>query len=108
MSTGNGGHLLCALWSHYDSNTVSINRPVVPATTADVSSVGSRAAGHAGVARCASARRVWVGATRGVYAASERDPRGFVLVPVRTRLLVSALVADTWSRAARGPCHTLC
>src|SRR5690242_10924527 len=77
---------------------VIINRPVVPRTTACVSSVGSRAVGRAAVARCASARRVWVGATRGVYAPSERDPRGFVLVPARTPLLVSALVADTWSR----------
>src|SRR5689334_11219291 len=94
--------------AHRALSYVLINRPVVPRATADVSSVGARAVQRAAVARCASARRVWIGATRGVYATGERDPRGFVLVPARTPLLVSALVADTWSRAARGPRHTLC
>src|SRR5678815_3917306 len=87
---------------------VVINRPVVPGATAGVASGGSGAVHRLAVARCASARRVWIGATRGVYAASERDPRGFALVPARTRLLVSVLIADTWSRAERGPRHTLC
>src|SRR5678815_2484460 len=87
---------------------VMINRPVVPGATAGVASGGSGAVHRLAVARCASARRVWIGATRGVYAASERDPRGFALVPARTRLLVSVLIADTWSRAERGPRHTLC
>src|SRR5439155_1242264 len=89
-------------------NYVIINRSVVPRATAHVSSEGSRALHRAAVARCASARRVWIGATRGVYATSETDPRGFVLVPARTQLLVSALATDTWLRAERGPHHTLC
>src|ERR1041384_7199144 len=65
-------------------NYVIINRPVAPWATAYVSSRGARAVRRTAVARCASARRVWIGATRGVYAASERDPRGFALVPART------------------------
>ena len=86
---------------------VLVNRPVVPRATACVS-MTLRAARRAAVALRASATRAKTGVTIGVCAASERDRLGFVLFPAQTRLLVSALAADTSWRAERAPRHTHC
>ena len=87
---------------------VLVIRPIVPRVTACGSSTASRAARRSAVALRASARRARSAATIGVCVASERDRLGFVLFPARTRLLISALAADTSWRAGRAPCHTHC